>query len=523
MTAECLTSRCGRSAPAGAEFYALLSSEALVYDGQSARISGITDISERKRAETALERAKNAAEEASRTKSTFLANMSHELRTPLNAIIGVTEMLGENAARFGTEKAVEPLRRVLRAGRHLLSLINEILDLSKIEAGKLELSIEPVAIAPVIEEVVGTVRPQAEQNRNRLAVVCPNDVGSIQADPIRLRQALLNLMSNAVKFTKDGEVRLIVRYVPTSGCTQVEFAVSDTGIGLSSEQIDRLFEDFSQADVSTARQFGGTGLGLAISRQLCRLMGGDISVVSELGRSSLTIRLPAAAHPGVKAEGAAAAEPGTAADRRTILVIDDDPTSRELIARYLEEDGFPVVLADGGISGLRLAREVRPAAITLDVLMSDLDGWTVLAALKGDPELARSSRGHGHRGGREAACRGAWGFWLSPKARGSPRPDRASGAVLERGRPGHSCSHRRGRRESARGRAQRAAWARMVGRRGRERPRGPERGAGNGARRHPTRSHDAGDGWIRADRGPAGRPHPRTRSCDRCHRARPHR
>ena len=175
----------------GAEFYALLSSEALVYDGQSARISGIADISERKRAETELARAKNAAEEASRTKSIFLANMSHELRTPLNAIIGITEMLGENAARFGTERAVEPLRRVLRAGRHLLSLINEILDLSKIEAGKLELSIESVAVAPVIEEVVGTVRPQAEQNRNRLAVVCPHNLVSIQADPIRLRQALL--------------------------------------------------------------------------------------------------------------------------------------------------------------------------------------------------------------------------------------------------------------------------------------------------------------------------------------------
>jgi PAS domain S-box-containing protein len=374
----------------GAEFYALLSSEALVYDGQSARISGITDISERKRAETELERAKNAAEEASRTKSTFLANMSHELRTPLNAIIGITEMLGENASRFGTEKAAEPLRRVLRAGRHLLSLINEILDLSKIEAGKLELSIEAVAIAPVIEEVVGTVRPQAEQNGNRLVVVCPQDMGTIQADPIRLRQALLNLMSNAVKFTKDGEVRLMARYIHMGGRRWVEFDVSDTGIGLSSEQIDKLFEDFSQPDASTARQFGGTGLGLAISRRLCRLMGGDISVVSELGRgSTFTIRLPAEEHPAVEAEGAAAAKPGPAPDRRTILVIDDDPTSRELIARYLEEDGFPVVLADSGISGLRLAREVRPAAITLDVLMSDLDGWTVLAALKGDPELAR--------------------------------------------------------------------------------------------------------------------------------------
>ena len=348
-------------------------------------------------------------------------------------------------------------------------------------------------------------------------------MGAIQADPIRLRQALLNLMSNAVKFTKDGEVRLMARYIHMGGRRWVEFAVSDTGIGLSSKQIDNLFEDFSQPDASTARQFGGTGLRLAISRRLCRLMGGDISVVSELGRgSTFTIRLPSEEHPAVEAEGAAAAEPAPAPDRRTILVIDDDPTSRELIARYLEEDGFPVVLADSGISGLRLAREVRPAAITLDVLMSDLDGWTVLAVLKGDPELARipvimatvvDEKQH-------AVALGASGFLLKPVDR------RDLIGLLE---PFSSGAARATRvlvvedDENQRGRAQRAAWARVVGRRGRERPRGPEGGTGGGARCHPTRSHDAGDGWVRTNRGPAGEPNSRMHSCDRCHGARPHR
>ena len=229
---------------------------------------------------------------ASQHKSQFLASMSHELRTPLNAIIGLTEMMVTNAARFGTEKAAEPLRRVHRAGNHLLGLINQVLDLSKIEAGKLELSPDLVALDPLINEVVDTARPLAEQNNNRLTVKSQEDLGSLTVDPMRLRQILLNLLSNACKFTKQGEVTLLVRKVINQG-SWIEFAVSDTGIGMTPEQQEKLFQEFTQADSSTARQYGGTGLGLAITRKLARMMGGDVTMTSEVGKgSTFTARLP---------------------------------------------------------------------------------------------------------------------------------------------------------------------------------------------------------------------------------------
>jgi len=337
-------------------------------------------------------RARAAAEEASRTKSSFLANMSHELRTPLNAIIGLTELLCDNAARFGTEKALEPLRRVLRAGRHLLNLINDILDLSKIEAGKMDLTLESVAIGPVVEEVIGTARPLAEQNNNALELDCPYGIGSVHADNLRLRQILLNLLSNACKFTKSGTVRLRIGRAEEAGQHWVDFAVSDTGIGMTEEQLGRLFQEFTQADASTTRQFGGTGLGLAISRRLCRLMGGDITVTSAPGEgSTFAVRLPTEAAPPlpvaetIPTATSPAASPGSGG---TVLVIDDDATARELIATYLAGEGFAVETAASGVEGLKKVRELRPAAITLDIMMPDVDGWTVLAALKGDPALA---------------------------------------------------------------------------------------------------------------------------------------
>jgi signal transduction histidine kinase len=234
---------------------------------------------------------------ASEHKSQFLASMSHELRTPLNAIIGLTEMVVTNAARFGTEKALEPLRRVNAAGTHLLSLINEILDLSKIEAGKLELNLEPVNLPRLIDEVLGTAGQLAEKNKNRLTVEAQENLGAVTADPMRLKQILLNLLSNACKFTKEGKVALRVRKV-ADGHDWIELAVADSGIGMTPEQQAKLFQDFTQADSLTTRRYGGTGLGLAISRKLARMMGGDVTVTSEPGKGSVfTVRLPGCATP----------------------------------------------------------------------------------------------------------------------------------------------------------------------------------------------------------------------------------
>jgi len=233
--------------------------------------------------------------EASEHKSQFVSSMSHELRTPLNAIIGLTDMLVTNAARFGTEKAQEPLQRVNRAGTHLLGLINQVLDLSKIEAGKLELNPQTVQLAPLINEVIGTAGQLAEQNKNRLVVDAQENLGTLTVDPMRLRQILLNLLSNACKFTKEGEVKLAARKV-ANGSNFVEFAVSDNGIGMTAEQQAKLFGEFSQADATTAQRFGGTGLGLALSRKLARRMGGDVTVTSEPGKGSVfTVRLPGGA------------------------------------------------------------------------------------------------------------------------------------------------------------------------------------------------------------------------------------
>jgi signal transduction histidine kinase/DNA-binding response OmpR family regulator/HAMP domain-containing protein len=335
-----------------------------------------------------IEEKSRQLETASRHKSQFLASMSHELRTPLNAIIGLTDMLVNNAPRFGTEKALEPLRRVHRAGTHLLGLINQVLDLSKIEAGKLELNVESVSIPPLVDEVIGTARPLAEQNKNTLSVECPRDLPPIEADALRLRQIVLNLLSNACKFTKAGDVKLRVMTTDREGLRVVEIAVIDSGIGMTAEQMSRLFEEFSQADVSTARQFGGTGLGLAITRRLCRMMGGDVTVASELSKgSTFTVTLPLTAAEVVDRQEAAK----TAEDVRSdecVLVIDDDRTARELIAHYLRQAGFAVITATGGSEGLKCAKERHPIAITLDVIMPDIDGWTVLAALRGDPQLA---------------------------------------------------------------------------------------------------------------------------------------
>ena len=336
-------------------------------------------------------------EEASKHKSQFLASMSHELRTPLNAIIGVTEMLLEDAREFKREDELEPLDRVLRAARHLLALINDILDLSKIEAGRMELHLESFPLVPTIEDVAKTVEPMAAKNANRMVIDCPPDLGTIHADQTRFRQALLNLASNANKFTENGTVTIAARPQQVDGREWITIAVTDTGIGMTEEQMGRLFREFSQADASTSRKYGGSGLGLAISRHFCRLMGGDVTAESKPGEgSTFTIRLPRIVQStetlSTQGEWEARAEPvhpiAEETEEPLILVVDDDATVRELVVRHLERAGFAAVAARGGQEGLRLVRELRPAAVTLDIMMPDLDGWTVLAAIKGDPELA---------------------------------------------------------------------------------------------------------------------------------------
>jgi signal transduction histidine kinase/CheY-like chemotaxis protein len=331
--------------------------------------------------------------EASKLKSQFLANMSHELRTPLNAIIGLTEMVLEDARDLKRAEEVEPLERILRAAHHLLELINDILDLSKIEAGRMDLHVESFPIAPLVDDVIATISPVAAKNGNEIIVHCPPDIGEMHADQTRIRQALLNLVSNAAKFTEHGRVTVDVARVTDRGRAEITLTVVDTGIGMSPEQVGRLFQEFVQADPSTTRRYGGTGLGLAISRRFCQMMGGEIAVQSELGKgSTFTIRLPArieAAQPTpllrrVRPERAAKAP----VKGSLILIVDDDQTVCDVMGRYLEREGFAVRTATGGREGLRLARELHPAAITLDINMPDLDGWTVLAAIKGDPQLA---------------------------------------------------------------------------------------------------------------------------------------
>ena len=281
---------------------------------------------------------------------------------------------------------------MLGAGRHLLALINDILDLSKIEAGRMELHLETFPLVPAIQNVAKTIEPLARKNGNRLVIECPTDLGTIHADQTRFRQSLLNLASNANKFTEKGTVTIAAYQEQENGRDWITLAVRDTGIGMTEEQIGRLFHEFSQADASTTRKYGGTGLGLAISKRFCQMMGGDITVESMPGKgSTFTIRLPRIVQIGETVVTQAHAEATQQVGEKTqelILVVDDDATARDLVERHLKRSGFAVVTAPGGREGLRLVRELRPAAVTLDIMMPDIDGWTVLAAIKGDPELA---------------------------------------------------------------------------------------------------------------------------------------
>jgi signal transduction histidine kinase/CheY-like chemotaxis protein len=352
----------------------------------------------RKQTQEELLKAKHAAEEANRAKSTFLANMSHELRTPLNAIIGYSEMLEEETRESGRSEEVQDLRKIQSAGKHLLSLINDVLDLSKIEAGKMGLHLETFDVPPLIDEMMTTLQPAAAKNSNTIQVQVANDVRAMRADVTKVRQILFNLLSNACKFTDRGIISVDVDQNRIEGHDWVRFRVSDTGIGITAKQKENLFHEFSQADASIARKYGGTGLGLAITYRFVQLMKGRISVESDPGKgATFTVHLPAqviaetpesARSTGNSNEMVPLAEFKIHKD--TILVIDDDASVRDLMSRFLGKLGFHVVAAASGEEGLRLARQVRPLVITLDVVMPESDGWTVLKKLKSDTSLAET-------------------------------------------------------------------------------------------------------------------------------------
>jgi PAS domain S-box-containing protein len=366
-------------------------------EGLAVTIRLVLDLEQRNRAEQELAQARDAAEKANKAKSGFLANMSHELRTPMNAILGYSEMLVEEAEDVGQERFIPDLKKINQAGNHLLSLINDVLDLSKIESGRMEAFAEDVDVDALIDQAAGTAQPLMSKNNNHFLVERGEQLGHVHQDVTKLRQSLLNLLSNAAKFTHEGTITLRAEREAQADVEWLTLSVSDTGIGIPPDKLGHVFEEFSQADSSTTRDYGGTGLGLPISRRFCQMLGGDLTVSSRVGEgSAFTIRIPVVL-PGTAAEMPAQAAPvmtdaeleavrGSGAER-TVLVIDDDAEARDIVGRFLRRDGFRVATAGSGEEGLRLAHKLKPAAITLDVMMPEMDGWSVLRALKADPVL----------------------------------------------------------------------------------------------------------------------------------------
>jgi signal transduction histidine kinase/CheY-like chemotaxis protein/HAMP domain-containing protein len=353
----------------------------------SGTVAVYTDITELKQRQVELERAKSHAESANEAKSRFLASMSHELRTPLNVIIGYSEMLIEEAGDRQTDESVPELEKIAGAGRHLLALINDILDLSKIEANKMEIFLETFDVADLLRDVQATLAPLMARNRNSFVLDLDGDLGKMHSDQTKLRQNLFNLLSNAAKFTEEGRVTLSVRRDTRRDGHWLIFEVSDTGIGMTPEQQERLFDAFTQADASTTRNYGGTGLGLSITRSFCRMIGGAVTVKSELGKgSTFTMEIPAECKEKPAEQQAAEVRPSKISDK-AVLIIDDEPAARTVIATALAEAGLASIEAASGEEGIGAARAHRPVAIVLDIIMPHQDGWSVLRSLKSDKEL----------------------------------------------------------------------------------------------------------------------------------------